>query len=232
MLHTSNPPWRYAVKLAGSLCSFNLKTLQTIRLSVLCFLICVGLGAALFSSCRSSYRPIPIVETPTVEPATEDLKKDLPAAPAVGDRIALAAQAESTPQPSGDKPSEESEGMVKSDEHVGIKVGIEVWQGGVIVKNIKVGQVVQFKLTTDSTVGAPTTGCSINPGIIQTSWTIGGRAAYDVQRTDEQDCQTFDYSGVFTTPGAIKVSVDILSKEGSHASHSETISVMSAATGA
>ena len=99
--------------------------------------------------------------------------------------------------------------------------GIEVWQEGVLVSSIQTGKPVQFKPTSWTRDTSATSGCEINRGIVQGSWTIGSRAASDIQRYAGQDCRLFDYSGTFTKPGDIVVKFDVVSAEGEQA-HAET----------
>ena len=99
--------------------------------------------------------------------------------------------------------------------------GIEVWQEGVLVSSIQTGKPVQFKPTSWTRDTSATSGCEINRGIVQGSWTIGSRAASDIQRYAGQDCRLFDYSGTFTKPGDVVVKFDVVSAEGEQA-HAET----------
>ena len=99
--------------------------------------------------------------------------------------------------------------------------GIEVWQEGVLVSSIQTGKPVQFKPTSWTRDTSATSGCEINRGIVQGSWTIGSRTAWDIQRNAGQDCRLFDYSGTFTKPGDVVVKFDVVSAEGEQA-HAET----------
>jgi hypothetical protein len=103
--------------------------------------------------------------------------------------------------------------------------GIEAWQDGHIVTSIATGKVVFFKLTKWTHDTSVTTGCTENVGIVQSSWTIGTRPQVDIQRFAGQDCRSFDYSGTFTKPGTIAVTLDVLTGEGETAHAEATYSV-------
>lgn len=103
--------------------------------------------------------------------------------------------------------------------------GIEVWQDGKLVNSIQTGTPVQFKPTPWTRDTSATSGCEINRGIVQASWTIGSRAAADLQRYAGQDCRLFDYSGTFTKPGQVVVQLDVVSSEGEQAHAELTVPV-------
>jgi hypothetical protein len=110
-------------------------------------------------------------------------------------------------------------------------VGIDAWQDNKVVASLVTGKPVQFKLTPWSRVTGATTGCDLNRGLVQASWSIGTKASIDIQRYAGQDCRAFDYSGTFTKPGSITVDVDVLSADGQVAHAETTYAVTGDATG-
>lgn len=101
-------------------------------------------------------------------------------------------------------------------------VGIEVWQDGVAVTTVVTGKMIQFKPTPWTRDTSATSGCDVNRGIVQASWTIGSRASADIQRFAGQDCRIFDYAGTFTKSGNVTVQLDVVSADGEQA-HAETV---------
>jgi hypothetical protein len=100
--------------------------------------------------------------------------------------------------------------------------GIEVWQNGSQSTTVTTGTLVQFRPTAWTRDSAATSGCDMNRGIIQASWTIGTRIPADIQRFAGQDCRTFDYAGTFTKAGNVSIRLDVLTAEGLQ-THAETV---------
>lgn len=100
--------------------------------------------------------------------------------------------------------------------------GIEVWQDGAQVTTVTTGKLIYFKPSSWTRDTSAVTGCEINRGIVQASWTIGSRASADIQRYAGQECRLFDYSGTFTKPGNVTVQLDVISADGEQA-HAESV---------
>ncbi len=100
--------------------------------------------------------------------------------------------------------------------------GVEVWQDGAQVTTVTTGKLIQFKPTSWTRDTSATSGCEINRGIVQSSWTIGSRASADIQRFAGQECRLFDYAGTFTKAGNVTIQLDVISADGEQA-HAETV---------
>ena len=95
--------------------------------------------------------------------------------------------------------------------------GIEAWQDGKLVTSIVTGKSVVFKPTAWTRDTSADQGCALNRGIVQASWTVGSKPATDIQRFAGQECQAFDYSGMFTKSGTITVQLDVVDADGEQA---------------
>lgn len=195
---------------------------NTVRLSVLSGLIGVvitGVILAAFTSCKST------TKNSETSPSSSEVS---PASSAAG--VAVGQPSVVLPLSPSDPATTQTDVQAEvSGEDIKIAgvpvVGLEAWQDDKPVTTIVTGKQVQFRLTDWTRDTNTANGCSVNPGIVQASWTVGSKPSADVQRFAGQDCRPLDYNGMFTKEGSITVRLDVLSAEGEVVSAEKTFSV-------
>ncbi len=197
----------------------RLKDGNVLRLVILSGLVAIAAAGTLVTSCKSRYgftksakdgaegsdQAIPKTTNQTPD---DPVTNSLPTTPSAstGTTSTGGSTTQNTPavEPAPSLPG-------------GPVAGIEAWQEGKLVTTIVTGKTVVFKPTAWTRDTSAEQGCALNRGIIQASWTVGSKPATDIQRFAGQECQAFDYSGVFTKPGAISVQLEVVAVDGEQA---------------
>ena len=194
-------------------------------------------STALVAGCKSRGNMSPTTpEAVAVKPDETALTTATPSIPGQAQPAASvdASTTANAADPQTETPSKAGDAAASDDNAVppaGSPVaGIEIWQDGAVVTTVSTGKMIQFRPTSWTRDTSATSGCDVNRGILQASWTIGSRAAADIQRFAGQECRLFDYAGTFTKAGNVTVQLDVVSADGEQAHAEMVISVVGAST--